>query len=224
MKKFSPVVNEPPEPAPIVKYRPVINVSPSIAGGECVVYFAALNELVDDEPAIARHLPGGKLPLDATAQACGLRSQRKLEALPAAAPGLQANYPVHPGGSTFEQVVGSAGRRAGRRGGSAAAGGGEGNVTKAWRASVAKLETITPSLETVNSCWPITSERSICGLAPLTASWAIRPTSVMPERSTRKPIAPTNPPVGSTVDAGPPLEPVAGSGCGVGGTETGVVE
>jgi hypothetical protein len=81
VKKFSPVINEPPEPAPIVKYRPVINVSPSIAGGGCVVYFAALDELVDDEPAIARHLPGGKLPLDATAKACGLRNQRELNAL-----------------------------------------------------------------------------------------------------------------------------------------------
>ena len=102
-------------------------------------------------------------------------------------------------------------------------GGGKGNFTKASLASVARLEAITPSLETVNSCWPITSDRSICGLAPLTGSWAIRPTYVMPEPSMRKAIAPTNPPEGSTVGAGAPLEPAAGSGCGVGGPETGVV-
>ncbi len=82
VKRFSPVINEPPEPAPIVKYRPVINVSPSVAA-ECIVYFAALDELVDDEPTIARDLPGGRLPLDATAKACGLHNQRELDALAA---------------------------------------------------------------------------------------------------------------------------------------------
>jgi hypothetical protein len=62
--------------------------------------------------------------------------------------------------------------------------GGEGNVTKASRARVARLEATTPSLEMEDSCWPITSDRSIVGLVLSTGSWAIWPTSAIPERST----------------------------------------
>jgi hypothetical protein len=80
---------------------------------------------------------------------------------------------------------------------------------------VSRREAITPPSETVNKRSPITTERRIAGVEPFAGSCVIRPSSAMPDLSTRKPIAPTNPELGA-LDAWPPPaapgEPLAGCG------------
>ena len=56
-----------------------------------------------------------------------------------------------------------------------------GNATNACRASVSRLDAITPWAEIVKRLLPITSERSICGVWPFTVSCTARPTSLIPE-------------------------------------------
>lgn len=52
-------------------------------GSECTVYLVHLDELVDDEPHIAAHLPGKSFPLDQGAQACHLKRASEVDALAA---------------------------------------------------------------------------------------------------------------------------------------------
>jgi hypothetical protein len=52
-------------------------------GSECTVYLVHLDELVDDEPHIADHLPGKSFPLDQGAQACHLKRPSEVDALAA---------------------------------------------------------------------------------------------------------------------------------------------
>lgn len=66
--------SKPPQPL-------TIRVTMPAALTNCVGYYAELDQLVDDEPHVASHLPGGSFPLDATAKACGLRNKRDLRAL-----------------------------------------------------------------------------------------------------------------------------------------------
>jgi hypothetical protein len=52
-------------------------------GSECTVYLVHLDELVDDEPHIADHLPGKSFPLDQGARACGLKRASEVDAIAA---------------------------------------------------------------------------------------------------------------------------------------------
>jgi hypothetical protein len=52
-------------------------------GSECTVYLVHLDELADDEPHIADHLPGRSFPLDQGARACGLKRASEVDALAA---------------------------------------------------------------------------------------------------------------------------------------------
>ena len=61
---------------------------------------------------------------------------------------------------------------------------GVGKAANASRVSVPSVEDMTPPDETVYTSFPITSERSIGGVEPLTGSCATRPTSLIPVRST----------------------------------------
>ena len=65
--KFSPTVTAPPGPT---------NTKPG-----CVQYLVALDDLVDDEPNVGAHLPGGSLPLDQGAKACGLKNSKEIRSI-----------------------------------------------------------------------------------------------------------------------------------------------
>ena len=79
---FSPTVRPPSVKnyfSPTV--RPAsVNVD---VGAECAVYLVHLDDLVDDEPHIADHLPGRSFPLDQGARACGLKRASEVNAIAA---------------------------------------------------------------------------------------------------------------------------------------------
>jgi hypothetical protein len=52
-------------------------------GAECATYLAHLDDLVDDEPHIASHLPKQSFPVDPGARACGLERPSEVDAIAA---------------------------------------------------------------------------------------------------------------------------------------------
>jgi hypothetical protein len=79
---FSPIV----KPPSIKNYFSTKVTTPSVRvelGSECTVYLVHLDELVDDEPHIAEHLPGRSFPLDQGARACGLKRASEVNAIAA---------------------------------------------------------------------------------------------------------------------------------------------
>jgi hypothetical protein len=75
--KFAPVNNFAP------KFSPTITAPPGQTNTSlgCVQYLAALDNLVDDESNVGAHLPGGSLPLDQGAKACGLKNRSEVRAI-----------------------------------------------------------------------------------------------------------------------------------------------
>lgn len=77
-------------PAPTNRFAPVNDFAPkfsptitqpsahTMTALDCVLYLAALDYLVDDEPNVASHLPSGVLPVDQGARACGLKTESQL--------------------------------------------------------------------------------------------------------------------------------------------------
>ena len=81
------VTSHPTSPAITVKsyFSPKL-LPPAVKvelGSECTVYLVHLDELVNDEPHIADHLPGRSFPLDQGARACGLKRPSEVDALAA---------------------------------------------------------------------------------------------------------------------------------------------
>jgi hypothetical protein len=67
----------------ILQFSPVIQSAlvNDLARTDCIAYLAELDQLVDDAPNVAKHLPGGSLPVDGGARACGLKSHAAVDAL-----------------------------------------------------------------------------------------------------------------------------------------------
>ena len=79
---FSPTVR----PPSVKNYFSTKVTTPPVRvelGSECTVYLVHLDELVDDEPHIADHLPGKSFPLDRGARACGLKDPHEVDAIAA---------------------------------------------------------------------------------------------------------------------------------------------
>jgi hypothetical protein len=81
--RFSPVFS--PTKPNVLQFSPVIESAlvKDLARTDCIAYLAELDQLVDDEPNIAKHLPGGSFPVDGGARACGLKSRAAVDALAA---------------------------------------------------------------------------------------------------------------------------------------------
>jgi hypothetical protein len=79
---FSPTVR----PPSVKNYFSPKVAAPTVKvelGSECTVYLVHLDELVDDEPHIAEHLPGKSFPLDQGARACGFKRASEVDAIAA---------------------------------------------------------------------------------------------------------------------------------------------
>jgi hypothetical protein len=81
--RFAPVFS--PTNPNVVQFSPTIESAlvNDLARADCVGYLVELDELVDDEPDIAKHLPGGSFPVDSGARACGLKSSAVVDAVAA---------------------------------------------------------------------------------------------------------------------------------------------
>ena len=79
---FSPTI----KPPSVKNYFSPKVAAPTVKvelGSECTVYLVHLDELVDDEPHIADHLPGKSFPLDQGARACGFKRASEVDAIAA---------------------------------------------------------------------------------------------------------------------------------------------
>jgi hypothetical protein len=81
--------NHPTSPRPVVAVKNYFSPTvrpPSVkvdVGSECTIYLVHLDDLVNDEPHIADHLPGKSFPLDQGARACGLKRASEVNAIAA---------------------------------------------------------------------------------------------------------------------------------------------